>query len=161
MRRSRKSGALSTGDGRRRPASRRRAAEDARLDGGEDLGGQPVERTFAARSRVVQYRWSSGDVAFESTAKRSRRGDGEPETWLGVPRFWSDREELAMASDVERQDSALWARVDTGTDAAGLADYLARVTAVEGVGGVAAACLRRPARRRGGSGPGRRLRDRR
>ena len=38
-----------------------------------------------------------------------------------------------MASDVERQDSALWARVDTGTDAAGLADYLARVTAVEGV----------------------------
>src|SRR5262249_17528085 len=34
-----------------------------------------------------------------------------------------------MASDVERQSSEMWGRVDAGTDAAGLADYLARAMA--------------------------------
>jgi SAM-dependent methyltransferase len=38
-----------------------------------------------------------------------------------------------MASDVERQSSEVWRRVDQGQDAAGLADYLARVTALGSV----------------------------
>jgi hypothetical protein len=42
---------------------------------------------------------------FEGASPRGRRGtgpgDGERETRLGVPRFSSDREELARASDVE------------------------------------------------------------
>jgi ubiquinone/menaquinone biosynthesis C-methylase UbiE len=38
-----------------------------------------------------------------------------------------------MASDVERQSSRIWQHVDAGHDAARLADFLGRVTAIESV----------------------------
>jgi hypothetical protein len=45
----------------------------ARLDCLQDLRRQAEQPTFAARSRVVQYRHSSGCFVFVSTSNRSRR----------------------------------------------------------------------------------------